>query len=108
MTLLRQLLLYACLTLACLCTGLWLGEVQRTRDFLLNQLESHAQDTATSLGLSLTALTNGVDLPAMESMISALFDRGYYHLIQMRQDLVQRNTNRIKPAPAVLLVVLVY
>lgn len=84
MTLYRQLLLYASLTIACLCTGLWVGEVQRTRNFLVNQLESHAQDTATSLGLSLTGLTRGVDLPAMESMISALFDRGYYRLIQMR------------------------
>ena len=84
MTLFRQLLLYACITLACLCTGLWLGELKRTRDFLVNQLQSHAQDTATSLGLSLTALTSGVDVPAMESMISALFDRGYYRQIQLR------------------------
>ena len=84
MTLFRQLLLYACITLACLCTGLWLGELKRTRDFLVNQLESHAQDTATALGLSLTALTSGVDVPAMESMISALFDRGYYRQIQLR------------------------
>ena len=84
MTLFRQLLLYACITLACLCAGLWLGELRRTRDFLVNQLTSHAQDTATSLGLSLTALTRGVDLPAMEGMISALFDRGYYHQIELR------------------------
>lgn len=76
MTLFRQLLLYACLTLACLCAGLWLGELKRTRDFLVDQLTSHAQDTATALGLSLTTLTSGVDVPAMESMISALFDRG--------------------------------
>ena len=84
MTLFRQLLLYACLTLACLCAGLWLGELKRTRDFLVDQLTSHAQDTATALGLSLTTLTSGVDVPAMESMISALFDRGYYRQIQLR------------------------
>ena len=36
MTLFRQLLLYACLTLACLCAGLWLGELKRTRDFLVD------------------------------------------------------------------------
>ena len=65
MTLFRQLLLYACRTLACLCAGLWLGELKRTRDFLVDQLTSHAQDTATALGLSLTALTSGVDVPAM-------------------------------------------
>lgn len=84
MTLFRQLLFYACVTLACLCAGLWLGELKRTRDFLVNQLESHAQDTATALGLSLTTLTSGVDVPAMDSMVRALFDRGYYHQIQLR------------------------
>ena len=56
MTLFRQLLLFSLLILTGLCTGLWIGELQRTRLFLINQLESHAQDTATSLGLSLSTL----------------------------------------------------
>jgi diguanylate cyclase (GGDEF)-like protein len=61
-----------------------MGELKRTRDFLINQMESHAQDTATSLGLSLTTLSHNSDIPAMEAMVSALFDRGYYRLIQVR------------------------
>lgn len=84
MTLFRQLLLFSLLILIGLCTGLWIGELQRTRHFLINQLESHAQDTATSLGLSLSTLAHGTDIPAMEAMISALFDRGYYRHIQLR------------------------
>lgn len=84
MTLYRQLFLCTFITLACLCTGLWMGELKRTGAFLVNQMETHAQDTATSLGLSLTTLANGDDIPAMETMINALFDRGYYRIIELR------------------------
>lgn len=84
MTLYRQLLTFSCLVLICLCAGMWVGELTRTRHFLSEQLESHAQDTATSLGLSLSTLTDGKDIPTMESMVSALFDRGYYRCIQLR------------------------
>lgn len=84
MTLFRQLLVYAFVLLTCLCTGLWVGELKRTRDYLVQQLESHAQDTATSLGLSVSTLVTGNDIPALETMIDAVFDRGYYRLIQMQ------------------------
>lgn len=84
MTLYRQLLLSTLIVLICLCTGLWMGELKRTRDFLLNQMATHAQDTATSLGLSLTTLAEGSDLAAMETIINALFDRGYYRVIELR------------------------
>jgi len=84
MTLYRQLLLCTLITLIGLCAGLWVGDHKRTRDFLIEQLESHAQDTATSLGLSLSTLAEGTDIPAMEAMINALFDRGYYRLVQLR------------------------
>jgi diguanylate cyclase (GGDEF)-like protein len=84
MTLYRQLLIFTLITLICLCTGLWVGEQKRTHAFLVDQLESHAQDTATSLGLSLSTLSKSMDIPAMEAMINALFDRGYYRIIQLR------------------------
>ena len=83
MTLFRQLFGFAFTILLCLCIGLWVAELKRTRAYLVSQLTSHAQDTATSLGLSLTALTEGVDVPVMETMVSALFDRGYYQRIQV-------------------------
>lgn len=83
MTLYRQLLLFTLIILACLGAGLWVGDHTRTRDFLADQLESHAQDTATSLGLSLSTLAKGTDIPAMEAMINALFDRGFYRRIQL-------------------------
>lgn len=84
MTLYRQLLFSSLLILLCLCTGLWLGELKRTRDFLVNQMGTHAQDTATSLGLTLTTIAKGDNLPQMETIINALFDRGYYRVIELR------------------------
>ncbi|MBM9538131.1 EAL domain-containing protein [Desulfobulbus alkaliphilus] len=97
MTLFRQLLGFAFIILLCLCIGLWVAELKRTRAYLVSQLTSHAQDTATSLGLSLTALTDGVDVPVMETMVSALFDRGYYQRIRVvdieGQILVDRSIN---------------
>ena len=81
MTLYRQLLFFTLIILICLGIGLWIGDHRRTRDFLTDQLESHAQDTATSLGLSLSTLAKGTDVPVMEAMINALFDRGFYQRI---------------------------
>lgn len=105
MTLYRQLLVYTCMVLICLSLGLWIGELHRTRTFLSDQLASHAQDTATSLGLSLSTLTDGSDLSAMEAMINALYDRGYYRLMQLRDleghALIDRTaTLRIEGVPA--------
>jgi diguanylate cyclase (GGDEF)-like protein len=84
MTLYRQLLLSTFLILFCQCTSLWIGELKYTRDFLVNQMETHDQDTATSLGLTLSAIAQGTDIPAMETTINALFDRGYYRFIELR------------------------
>lgn len=105
MTLYRQLLAYTCVVLICLSLGLWMGELQRSRAFLSEQLQSHAQDTATSLGLSLSTLTDGQDLSAMEVMINTLYDRGYYRLMQLRdlqgQVRIDRTaTLRIEGVPA--------
>ena len=83
MTLYRQLLLFTLILLGCMFAGLYAGELKNTRSFLASQLESHAQDAATSLGLSLTTLMKDFDLPAMEAMVNAVFDRGYYRVIRL-------------------------
>lgn len=50
-------------------------------EFLTEQLASSAQDTATSLGLSLSPHIPSNDLPMMRSMVDAVFDRGFYRSI---------------------------
>ncbi len=76
MTLYRQLLIFTLILFFVLFVGVWLDKLQNTRSFLVDQLESHAQDTATSLGLSLSPHMADNDLPTMEAMMNAVFDRG--------------------------------
>ncbi len=60
---------------------LWIN-VDNTRTYINNQLESHAQDTATSLGLSIKPfIGNKKDLPMIEGMINVIFDSGYYQQV---------------------------
>ncbi|MBT1452451.1 EAL domain-containing protein [Glaciecola sp. XM2] len=62
---------------------LWMN-TQNTRSFLESQLTSHAQDTATSLGLSITPyIGNEDDLAIIETMINAIYDRGFYASIEL-------------------------
>jgi len=83
MTLYRQLLIFLITLLLILFIGTWLSRFQATRTFLQDQLQSHAQDTATSLGLSISTHLAARDRAAMETMINAIFDRGYYEEIRL-------------------------
>jgi diguanylate cyclase (GGDEF)-like protein len=83
MTLYRQLIIFTLVLFFLLFTGTWYAKLDSTRSFLIDQLESHAQDTATSLGLSVSQHVIKNDMPSVESMINALFDRGYYEIIKL-------------------------
>lgn len=83
MTLYRQLIIFTLLLFFILFSGTWLAKFESTRSFLINQLESHAQDTATSLGLAISQYVIANDMPSIESMINAVFDRGYYQTIKL-------------------------
>ncbi len=105
MTLSRRLGLSLLFLLALVFIGtLWIN-VNNTRDFINLQLESHAQDTATSLGLSISPYVGDQsDLPIVETMMNAIFDRGYYRSIVLKDlegnVLVEKHSGRkIKQAP---------
>ncbi|WP_163831777.1 bifunctional diguanylate cyclase/phosphodiesterase [Spartinivicinus ruber] len=80
MTVLRLLLIFLTLIIVVLFSANFLLNVYDARSYLQEQLESHAQDTATSLGLSIAAVEGG-DIATIDSMIDAIFDRGYYQQI---------------------------
>ena len=84
MTLYRQLLFFMLMLFFVLYIGTWYAKFHSTRNFLINQLESHAQDTATSLGLSISPHIAAKDMVTVETMINAVFDRGYYRIITFR------------------------
>jgi diguanylate cyclase (GGDEF)-like protein len=58
--------------------------VQSTKDFLQKTLETHAQDTATFLGLAITHSGRVKDVETVERMTAAIFDRGYYREILVK------------------------
>jgi len=81
MTLYRQLLIFTSILFIILFSATWFTEFQSTRKYLEEQLESHAQDTATSLGLSITSNLATDDLATVDTMLNVVFDRGYYRTI---------------------------
>lgn len=79
MTLFRQLMLLIVMLFLTSFIGSLYFTIDNSRDYYLLQLESNAQDTATSLGLSLSNHTK--DKATMLSMVTAIFDRGYFSKI---------------------------
>lgn len=76
MTLSKQFnLLIINIVLMIFCGTLYIT-IYNSRTHFIHQLESNAQDTATSLGLSLSNKMN--DKATMLSMINVIFDRGYF------------------------------
>ncbi len=79
----RQLALVLFLVVACALTVRAVLTVHETRGYLARQLESHARDSARSLGLSISLhLAEGDELFA-ESIVDSLFDSGDYTSIRV-------------------------
>jgi diguanylate cyclase (GGDEF)-like protein len=87
MSLSKQLYLGLTLVLALVFVStLWIN-VDNTRSYINSQLASHAQDTATSLGLSIKPfIGNPDDSPMVEGMINAIFDNGYYQSFSLKDN----------------------
>lgn len=57
--------------------------IKNIKDYLQGEAKIHAQNTATSLGLSLSPYIANPDDSTINSMISAVFDMGYYQEIRL-------------------------
>jgi diguanylate cyclase (GGDEF)-like protein len=57
--------------------------INNIRDYLEIESKIHAQDTATSLGLALSPHLENHDDPMIQTIINAVFDRGYYKEIKL-------------------------
>ncbi len=84
MSLRQQIVIFISSMMLILLLGTFSLNVVNTKNFLEEQLSSHAQDTATSLGLSLSTVTDPNDKATMATMINAIFDRGYYLRITLK------------------------
>lgn len=80
-TLKQVLLWFTGLLIASLLVVNFMLNVSSAKRFMQQQMSTHAQDAATSLGLLLSSVIDANDLVGAESMIDAMFDRGYYRYI---------------------------
>lgn len=78
MTLSRQLMLLISALVVLLFVGTLAISVNNSRNYLESQLASHAQDAATSLGLSATVHVDSGDQAMVTAMLNAMFHRGDY------------------------------
>lgn len=84
MSLFKQLFILIAAIFLVIFTVNFITSVNNTRSYLEIEAEIHAQDTATSLGLSLSPhMTTGENDPLFLTMINAIFDRGYYRQIRL-------------------------
>ena len=81
MTLFRQLILSGLIILLCIFVGMTTYVLKNTQAFIDQQLTSHAQDTATALGLCLTLTMKDNDVVTASRIVDAIWDRGYYKTI---------------------------
>jgi len=63
--------------------GNFIISVQNTKEYLETEAATKAQDTATSLGMSLKSLLSNKKNPEIESIIKAIANRGFYKEIRL-------------------------
>lgn len=74
---------FFCILFMMFIATLW-SNTANTRTFISDQLSTHAQDTATSLGLSIDPhLGNIRDIIVVETMTNEIFDRGYFSALTL-------------------------
>jgi len=82
----------------------WIS-VENTRSYLMLQLETQTQNVADSFGLSLASHMQRKDIAAVDTMVNAVFDSGYYksltiHDISGTIIVKRENTSQIDTVPA--------
>ena len=84
MTLTRQLLSGIVATFIVLLLGIETIYLQSARSNLVRQLDAHANETATSLALSLGSRMQGLDEGLVEAIANPVFDRGHFELLEVQ------------------------
>lgn len=86
MTLIRKISVGILAALFIVFLGTYLITLNNARNFYISQLNSNAQDTATSLSLSLSRAIAHHDLGTMKSMVEVVFDQEDFSLIEVRDE----------------------
>lgn len=105
MSLFRQLVCVFSIVLFMVFASNFFNNLQSHREYLRLQLNSHANDAATALGLALKPYLAQQDKAAMMSLVDIIFDGGYYQQIVLTdmdgKPLIKRESPlQIKDTPA--------
>ncbi len=83
MSLFKQLAIMLTLFLGVILVSVMMLNFKSATEFVQNQLYTDAKNTAHSLGLSLSKVSDPSDTATMETMINAIYDSGYYERIAL-------------------------
>jgi len=83
MTLFKQIALLISTMFLVLLLIIVLNDLTRTSSFQQGQLQTTAQDMATTLGIAISNLPEGGDQATLEVLFNAVFDSGYYTQIEL-------------------------
>ncbi len=99
MSLFKQLLLLISVFFLILFSVNFTLSINNIKTYLEVESQGHAQDTATSLGLSLSPHMINTTDPIIKTLVSAIFDRGYYQGIRLvdanNKELVSLSNDKI-------------
>jgi len=84
MTLGRQLLVGITAAFVVLLLGIEAIYVSKARGYLAEQLDAHANETATSLALALGSRIGALEPSLVNIMVNPVFDRGYFERIEVK------------------------
>ncbi len=83
MTLFKQVALLVSLVFLLIVITITVSNFKRSGKFVEGQLQSTAQDMATTLGIAISNSTSMADVVAYETLFNAVFDSGYYTKIEL-------------------------
>ena len=83
MTLFKQIALLVSIIFLVLLLIIVLNDLARTSSFQQGQMQTTAQDMATTLGIAISNLPEGDDQATLEVLFNAVFDSGYYTQIEL-------------------------
>lgn len=95
MSLSKQLYIIISFIFFMIFTGNFIISVVNTKEYLQEESITKAQDTATSLGMTLKPLLNDKTNPEIESIINAIANRGFYKEIRLEDSLFTINENQL-------------
>lgn len=98
MTLFKQIALLVTLVFIILASVIIINDLSRTREFMQGQLQTTAQDMATTLGIVITNLPQSDDPATLETLFNAVFDSGYYSRIQLvsvENEIIQQKSQAV-------------